>query len=263
MTIRRLLPTLLVVLLAVGLAPGCKGKGETDETPTQDQLKQQMTAIEQAYAGLLKTRRELEPARDELATIEAVADDQRTPEQRERLAALKATIAPLDAAYEDLQTRLADFLTLGINDFPTSAETKAGLRIYAEEAMVNASERVTRAGDYKKAIDELQTAKGYFEAASLPVHQPLLDLEARFEDLRFITQERFDQIKKGMTRDDVRGIAGTPYYRNVSDIPDRKVIRWLYPKRDGGAAAVYFKMDTGKVYETTFDAVKTQVVAGG
>ena len=90
-----------------------------------------------------------------------------------------------------------------------------------------------------------------------------LELEERialYDDWRFITQERFDEIKKGMTKDEVREIAGVPYFQNIQVDEERGVETWLYKKREGGGAAIYFKTNNDKVYATNFEAIKTKVV---
>jgi hypothetical protein len=264
MTTSRILPCVLVLALAVGTCIGCKGGGgEDDQTVDKAELVQQLTGINQSYDALQQSRRQLEPLRSEMATLEATPEAARSPEQQARLEQVKADLTARDAenatSYDDLQTKLADFLTIALNDFPSDPETLDGLRIYSEEAMVYAADAVSKAGDYKKAIDQLELAKGYYEQVGKPPYQPLIARIAELDDLRFITQERFDRIAKNMTEDQVREIAGAPYYRNVKEDPEKKVTTWLFPKRDGGAAAIYFKSDSRKVYNKTFDAIKVKV----
>jgi len=263
MTISRILPCVLVLALAVGTGIGCKGGGEEEQTVDKAELVQLLAGITQSYDALQQARRELDALRSEMAELEATPADKRTPEQQARLDQLQGDAAAKDAenasSYDDLQTELANFLTIALNDFPSDPETLDGLRIYSEEAMVYADDAVTKAGDYKKAIDQLELAQGYYLQIAKPVYEPLTARIAELDDLRFVTQERFDQITKNMTEDQVREAVGTPYYRNVKEDPEKKVITWLYPKREGGAAAVYFKMDNRKVYSKSFDAVKIQV----
>jgi len=63
-----------------------------------------------------------------------------------------------------------------------------------------------------------------------------------------------------MTMDEVRQIAGVPYYANIQDDKEKGIQTWLYRKRDGGAAAFYFTIKTGKVYSKNYDAIKTKIV---
>ena len=78
--------------------------------------------------------------------------------------------------------------------------------------------------------------------------------------MRYITQERFDLVKKGMTMDEVKEVVGVPYYQNIQVDEKRGVETWLYRKAEGGAAAIYFRTKTGKSYNKKFDAIKTKVV---
>lgn len=263
MTTSRILACALVVALAVGTGIGCKGGGEGDQTIDKAELVQQLSGITQSYDALQQSRQGLEVLRSEMATLEATPEGQRAPEQQARLDQVKTEAAARDAdnaaSYDDLQTKLANFLTIALNDFPSDPETLDGLRIYSEEAMAYADDAISTAGDYKKAIDQLEIAKGYYLQIGKPVYEPLTARIAELGKQRFVTQERFDRIAKGMSEDQVREVAGTPYYRNVREDTEKKVISWLYPKRDGGAAAVYFKMDNRKVYGKDFDAVKIKV----
>ncbi len=59
--------------------------------------------------------------------------------------------------------------------------------------------------------------------------------------------------------DEVKVVGGIPYYGNIQEDTKKGVETWLYKKREGGAAAIYFKTKTGKVYSTKFDAVKIKV----
>ncbi|RKZ99435.1 MAG: hypothetical protein DRQ45_08695 [Gammaproteobacteria bacterium] len=176
------------------------------------------------------------------------------PAQIETLNATK------DERYEAVQATLADFLNVALNDFPEHPGTLQGLGIYADEAILIARDTVIQAGDYKKAIDQLDAASSYFDSLDLPPYQPLVDEIAALQQMRFITRERFDLVKKNMTMDEVKEIAGYPYYQNIQRNEKQGVETWLYRKREGGAAAVYFKMKTSKMYNKNFEAVKIKVV---
>lgn len=86
------------------------------------------------------------------------------------------------------------------------------------------------------------------------------DGEAPAEPPRYVTQEAFEAVKKGMTPDEVRQVLGAPRPANVKNYEDRGAVAWFYPTDDQGrAAAVYFqnrKNDGQKVYETDFEAVR-------
>jgi hypothetical protein len=247
--------------LAAAVLGGCS-RGPSEEEQKLANLQQQLAEIEQLYANLEESRAETETVEAEIAEIEAVAEGKRSEEQKTRLEELVTRRDQLATArettYEDLQTRLQEFLNLALNELPQAEETVQGLEIYAQEAILGAQEMVEAAGQYSKAIQRLNDAKTYFDAISKPVYQPLLDKIAELDEMQFITQERFDQVTKGMTEDEVKAVAGVPYHKNIREDPERGVVFWIYPKREGGAAAIYFNKKD-RVYEKNFDAIQTRV----
>lgn len=259
----RFLPCSVAVLVAITLIAGCS-RGPTEEEIAQAQFQEQLAQLQTQYEDLQQRRADLAAAETTLAEIEAIKERDRTDEQKAELETLPATIEELtvarDASFDAAQGALADFLNVALNDFPEDPATVAGLNIYADEAILIAEDTVLKAGDYKKATDQLGSAVSYYESLSIPVYPTLAEKLAEFEGFRFITQERFDLVKKDMTMDEVKEIAGVPYYQNIQVDEKRGVETWLYRKEDGGAAAIYFKSKTGKVYGSKWDAVKTKVV---
>jgi hypothetical protein len=227
-------------------------------------MQEQLSTLQQQYQALQDARANLATATATLAEIEAVAERSRSDEQKAQLEELPAQINELnttkDEAFEAVQSTVTSFLTVALNDFPEDPITVEGLKIYSEEAIIVANETVIQAGDYKKAVGGLEGALGYYDSLGLPPYQPLVDRIAELDEIRFITQERFDLVQKNMTMDEVKELVGVPYYQNIQQDEKRGVETWLYRKREGGAAAVYFKMKTSKVYNKNFDAVKTKVV---
>ena len=259
----RILSSMLVLPMVLVLMAGCTSKEEREKQQKKTQLGQQITQIEQAYADLVKSRDELAGLKTALAEAEAIPERKRTEETKTQIAELPDKIKALEDAtskgYDALQDKLASFLTMALNDFPKAPETAKGLEIYAKEAMYTAEDAIKKAGDYKKAIEILQNAKSYYESVGLKPYQPLLDAMDKYDDMRYITKERFDKVKKGMTEDEVAAVVGVPYYMNKKKDKKRGVEYWLYPRRDGGAAAIYFNKKK-KVYHKDFNAVKPQVV---
>jgi hypothetical protein len=252
-----------VVLVVLGLLSGCS-RGPSEEELNLAKLENQLETIQMQYQNLQQARTDIVTAEATLAEIEAVRERDRSDEQKAQLEELPAQIGALntakDEAFEAVQTNLADFLNVALNDFPDHPATAQGLNIYADEAILIAEETVEKSGDYKKAISQLDSASRYYESLGLPPHQPLVDKLAYLDDMRFITKERFDLVKKKMTMDEVKETIGTPYYQNIQFDVKRGVETWLYRKRQGGAAAVHFKTKDKKVYNTNFDAIKTKVV---
>ncbi len=259
----RFLPCGIAVLVVFGLLSGCS-RGPSEEELARQEMEGQLATLQQQFQDLQQVRADLAAAEVSLAEIEATKERDRSEEQVAELDELPARIEMLNATkdeqYEAVQATLADFLNLALNDFPEDPGTIEGLGIYADEAILIARDTIFQAGDYKKAIDQLDAALSYYDSLDLPPYQPLVDEIATLRDMRFITRERFDLVKKKMTMDEVKEIIGYPYYQNIQRNEKQGVETWLYRKSEGGAAAIYFKMKTSKVYNKNFEAVKIKVV---
>jgi hypothetical protein len=259
----RFLPYGIVILVVVGFISGCS-RGPSEEELAKAAFEESLAALQEQYDALQQTRADLRTSEEKLAEIEAIRERDRTDEQKAELEALPTTIeeqkAARDTAYETVQATLADFLNVALNDFPQDPGTVQGLNMYSDEAILVADDIVAKAGDYKKAIGNLDAANSYYESIGLPPYQPLVDKIAALDDMRFITKDRFDQVKKNMTMDEVKAVAGVPYYQNIQVDEKRKVETWLYRKREGGAAAIYFRTTNNKVYNKNFEAIKVKVV---
>jgi AcrR family transcriptional regulator len=253
----------VVSIALVGIAQGCS-RGPSEEELKLAAFQEQFAALKQSYQTLTNLRVELEAQRTVLATLEEIPENELTEEQQTELeevaAGIEAGAAETESEFEEVQGLLADFLNVGINEFPDSPETAEALVMYSDEAILVAVDMVKKSGDYKKAIDHLSSAEGYFEAAGLTPYHPLVAQIADFDSWRFITQERFDAVTKGMTKDEVSATVGQVYFRNIQEDPGKGVESWLYKKREGGAAAFYFKTKTQKVYDKNWEAIATQVV---
>ncbi len=259
----RFLPCGIAVLVVFGLLSGCS-RGPSKEELARQEMEGQLATLQQQFQDLQQVRADLSAAQVSLVEIEAMKERDRGEEQMVQLAELPAQIEDLNATkdeqYEAVQATLADFLNLALNEFPEDPGTIEGLNIYADEAILIARDTIFQAGDYKKAIDQLDAASSYYDSLDLPPYQPLVDEIATLRDMRLITRERFDLVKKNMTMDEVKEIVGYPYYQNIQRNEKQGVETWLYRKNEGGAAAIYFKMKTSKMYNKNFEAVKIKVV---
>ncbi len=253
----------VVVLVVVSMVSGCS-RGPSEEELKKAALDRQLATMEQQYQDLQQARADLAEAKSTLVEIEAMSERERSGEQSAMVEELPARIEELsatrDQAFEALQATLADFLNVALNEFPQDPATVKGLNIYSDEAILIAEEIVVKAGDYKKAIQQMDSAASYYDSLEIPVYLPLEEKIAEFQEMRYINQERFDQVAKNMTKEEVKETVGPPYYQNIQIDEKRGVETWLYRKREGGAAAIYFKTRTGKVYDKSFEAIKTQVV---
>jgi hypothetical protein len=262
MRAKRTLPLLCILLLVGGVLGGCS-RGPSEEEQKLAGLQEQFASIQQLNDTLQQARADLAAAETTVADIEAIDERKRSDEQKAQLEELTAQIEELtatqDTTFEELSANLAEFLNVALNEFPDIPETSQALAVYSEEAILVSNDMVAKAGDYKKATDHLYSAASLYEQIGLEIYAPLNDRIAYLEDWRFITQERFDAVKKNMTKEQVMELAGVPYYQNIKVDEKRGVEMWLYRKRDGGAAAISFRTKNNKVYHKNFDAVKTRV----
>jgi len=259
----RILPCALIVILVGGFFVGCS-RGPSEEELKFAELQQQFVLIQEQYAALEEIRANLAVQAASLEELQTIDEKKLTDEQKllleEGLLSIEEASAAEDEAFEEVEGNLAEFLNTALNDYPDAPETQQALDIYSIEAILVAEDMVTKAGDYSKAIDHLYAAGSLYDQVGLDVYSGIDEKIAWLNDWRFITQERFDSVNKGMTKDEVKVVAGVPYYQNIQKDAKRDVETWLYRKVDGGAAAIYFKMKTDKVYNKNFDAIKTKVV---
>lgn len=258
-----LIPALFALGATLALTTGCK-TGPSAEEQAKAAMQNQFDAVQKAYSELQGKREELKTAKATIAEIEAIRERKRTDEQKTQLEEATKKVTELskavDEGYNSLQNILSPLLNTLLNEFPDAPQTLEALKIYSDEAIVAAEEIVQKSGDYKKAMESLSTAEGYYEAIGQAPYASLEDKIKEYEDWRFITKERFDEVKKGMTEDEVKALVGVPYYRNIQEDPKKGVTAWLYKKREGGGAGIYFKTKRQKVYSKNWEALKTKVV---
>lgn len=189
-------------------------------------------------------------------------------EQRGRLATLKdpAGAEPLRkevaARTAELNRRLVDFINANAAASPgepPDERQRAAIRMKSDEDILLAREYVEEGGDYRRAIDIYETA-----LAADPDNERLRrELEAT-RARRYMTPQRFGQVKEGMTQDEVRRLLGPPNVQDVRAYPERGVTAWFYPKdATGAAAAVWFqkKATEAEVYLLDFDAIQPPAAA--
>lgn len=232
--------------LLLAAPTGCAG--ERGGTAPEGRSGDQAAAADAEWAWLQQAKKALDAKRQQLAGAPAA------PARPER-AALAKEVAALS---EDLDRRLVDF----INASPLSEGEKpagrllAAIRMKSDEDIHLAGRFIEQAGDYRRAIEIYEAA-----LAVDPENPQLKEALASARAHRYMTAERFLQVKKGMTQDEVRALLGQPNLRDVRDFPDRGVTAWFYTKdADGRAAAVWFSREKGvhTVYMADFDAVEPQ-----
>lgn len=195
-----------------------------------------------------------EPAADATTPDAAAAPAATAEELATRGQQLEGEIATLS---EELGGRLVGYINSLeiIQGEPLTPEQQQAMRMKSEEDVELAREWIEKGGDYRRAIE-------IYEGALLwdPDNEKLAQALAEAQEMRFMTEERFAQVEKGMTQEQVRGILGPVNLHNVREYgeeeADQKVV-WLYPKEDRSAASVWFDRDsqTGvfEVYQTDFE----------
>jgi tetratricopeptide (TPR) repeat protein len=211
----------------------------------------QTAGADAEWRWLQESRKALAGRREQLAQVPAPgkpAPPERAPLEKDVM-----------ARSEELSHRLIDFINANP---PAEGEKPAGrlleaLRMKSDEDIVLAHQFIEQGGDYRRAIEI------YEAALAIDPDNPRLKGElAEARAHRYMTAERFAQIKKGMTQDEVRALLGQPNVRDVRDFPERGVTAWFYAKdADGRAAAVWFSRENpekaaGVVYRADFNAVE-------
>ncbi len=242
------IPTVVVALTLSALV-ACGGKKQ--EQAAKVNLGEQLAKVKTLHAQHLEKAQKLRELRHELGQLKAkpkldAAEAQRKQELEEQV---RQASKELDTVFTEDQNELANFLNTALNDAPQAPETLEGLKIYAEDTILNAKDFMNEAGDYRKAVELLETAQSYFESVSAPVPSELTSLLEEARKFRFITKERFDQVQKGMTTEQVKGITGTPLALNVreQEVKGRKVTIWLFRSESGDIASFFFD-EKGKLY---------------
>jgi hypothetical protein len=251
---RRLLAAVAVAALVV--FPACAPSEQEAGSPE---------ASAAAFAALEQKKTELDAKRAELADLDAqiaAADAPDAAPPAEGTAAAADLQAKRDALAKDVAALAGTFvndIATWINDSgivvgqPLSPEQQQAFRWKSAEDMAIAQEYIDQGGDYQRALDIYNQS-----LAQDPENPDLKAAIARAEEMRYVTQERFDQVKKKMTQAEVKAILGPVYLRNVQKYEDKGVVAWFYRKEGGGAAGVYFQeknKGTGDwvVYDADFD----------
>lgn len=119
-----------------------------------------------------------------------------------------------------------------------------------------AREKVLLGDDYMNVLSRYDRAiELYREALELdPTNPDAMQRIAQAEQRRYVSMSAFAGLKNGMTREQVRQRIGLPREDWIKQVVQhgRAYSVWIYPKADGGAAAVYF--DNDLVYHTNWNA---------
>lgn len=275
---------IVTLIAASGLATACGGGGEEDAAAGRqahlEELRQEKQELDQARQELadLQVRLaeiesgEIEPAAEEGAAegaedeiaegAETEAAGETDPLQMTDPEELRSVIETRDEEITEMAEQLNADLVAFINEDPPiqgeplSEDVQEAFALKADEDMILAKEYITQGGDYARAISM------YEDILRLPLQpeeeQRVQTALEEAQDLRYMDEERFARVEKGMTQREVREILGPVNRRNSRDYPERGLFAWFYPRSPAGdAAAVYFrkKEGTDEVYRTEFNAI--------
>jgi tetratricopeptide (TPR) repeat protein len=145
---------------------------------------------------------------------------------------------------------------------PLHATFLARLRAYYETtgdpraATLYARERILLGDDYSEYLARYDRAIELYQSALHldPSNAVVRDRISSAEQRMFIGESVFFRVQPGMRESAVVEILGYPRIDWVREtIRDGRIFTvWIYPKRDGGAAAIYF--DNGVVYHKNWTA---------
>jgi tetratricopeptide (TPR) repeat protein len=278
MSIRNLV--LFTLFTSVALVLAC---GPSEEEAATTARADEWAAIQSDRAALTDLRAQLEAARERTeaageapaaaasqgappaADVQAgapEAPETAAPPQAPETAEEQQLQTKVDEATDRFLERLVTFINenAGFQGEAPPPEVAEAIRTKSAEDLLLAKEYIERGGDYAKAIDILESAK--------VVDPGNPDLEAALAEaqrFRYMDEERFSRVEKGMTESEVRRELGQVKHQNVRQYEDGKVIAWFYPKEGGAAAAIFFrpKDDELLVYDTNFNAVESAAERAG
>ena len=163
-----------------------------------------------------------------------------TASRKQMIEAALETHRKLDAIYAPFMEKLRDY-------YERTHDQRAA-SLLAREKIIAGDEYLSLLSRYDKALE-------YYRAAEQI--DPTPDVQQRIalaESRRFVAMEPFSEVKTGMREEQVRPLVGLPREDWIKQVVQngRVYSVWIYPKEDGGAAAIYF--DNGVVYHTNWNA---------
>lgn len=234
--------------------------GAGEKKPEYD-ITAQFAELEGDYQDLKALRTRTAEIEEKIAILEDAEKHKRKYKKEdlpeEDPATLQTQLSETQASVEEVRDAFMDKLTMflnkSLNEYPDAPETKKAVRMYSDENIRVAQDHIDKGGKYKKAIDIYQTALQYD-----PDYEVLIEKLKKAEEFRFITKERFDKVKVGMTMDEVKEVVGVPNISFIKEYKEKRgtVIAWFYQRDDASAAGFYFHR--GKLYNKKWTATKTE-----
>lgn len=163
-----------------------------------------------------------------------------TASRKQMIEASLNTHRKLDVVYGPFIEKLKEY-------YDRTHDTRAA-SLLAREKIITGDEYMLLLSRYDKALEFYRAAQQI---------DPTPDVQQRIslaEAHRFVPMVAFASVKAGMKEDEVRQYVGLPREDWIKQVVQngRVYSVWIYPKEDGGAAAIYF--DNGVVYHTNWNA---------
>jgi tetratricopeptide (TPR) repeat protein len=218
------MPRTLVLLLALLLA-ACASSSPTRPTQPNDREWTALQAESDTIASLRAAQPQPPPGATRRALIELHLENQKQLEPR---------LEPFMARVREYLDRTGD---------PRAARLLANEWIRLGDAYMNVLAR------HERAIELYRRA-----AAIDPSNTGIASRVALAEKKRFVAMDDFAAIRSGMREAEVERRLGIPREDWIKHLREgeRLFSVWIYPRSDGGAAAVYF--ENGIVYHTNWNA---------
>jgi len=262
--------TALAVFLLV-IAAACQFGPSKEELKAQKD-EENWTLIEQAKTDLDQQRAELrdleqtlagaapasaaEPAEAPTGASPDGGADTESPEAlAARLEDLQQAVASGSEAFSAMLVEFINSQDIVVGE-PLTERQRAAIRLKSDEEILIGREYIDKAGDYTRAIDIYKSALD-FDSDNEKLQAELAKAEAD----RYMTKERFGQVKKKMTQNQVRALLGQVQPKLNRAYEKDDAVAWFYEKEGGGAAGVFFResrrgRNDWKAYHMDWNAIK-------
>lgn len=172
-----------------------------------------------------------------------------TAPRKQRIQTMLANLQKIEPAYVALMQKLDEY-------YARTGDARAA-QLLAREKIILGDQYIGLAR-YDRAIELYREALVFVPDSA--------DAKSRIdsaEQHRFVSMSGFAAVKVGMKEDAARGLVGDPREDWIKQVVQNSRVYsvWIYPKADGGAAAIYF--DNGVVYHTNWNAAAPAAQAQG
>ncbi len=216
---------------------------------------------DQEWLWLQRSKQQLDQKREQLAALGTAAA--RTAASAGGPTAATQLAREVETLTAELDRRIVDFINAHppVQGEPLTRRQQAALRMKSDEDLEIARQYAEKGGDFQRAAEICEAA-----LAVDPDNPSLKEELEKIHAARFMTSDRFFEVKPGMTPPEVRELLGAPNLHNVHAYPDRGVEAWFYPRDAAGTAAgVWFEKrqreEDTRVYQLDFDAIRPPTAA--